>query len=177
MRLLQGEPDSAAGCAKLLVQEAKTDKDEKLRVYAADALGYSGLPGWHSASPEARDGLHELLKDKNQKVRITAAYSLAKACRESPPEVLADLIEGLKQNDADLAYECAFAMNFLGTNAAPLLPELSDVLRKGDQRVAPEAASVLAKLGDRGFAPLSAAAVDSNPTVRVSGPAGAGSRR
>ena len=42
-----------------------------------------------------RDGLHELLGDKSQKVRITAAYSLAKACRESFPEVLANLVEGL----------------------------------------------------------------------------------
>jgi len=81
------------GLRRLLVQEAKTYKEEKLRVYAADALGYSELLGWHSASLEVRDGLHELLGDKSQKVRITAAYSLAKACRESFPEVLANLVE------------------------------------------------------------------------------------
>jgi len=116
-----------------------------------------------------RDGLHELLGDKSQKVRITAAYSLAKACRESFPEVLANLVEGLNQSDAALAWECVFAMNFLETNAAPMLPELSKALQIGDKRIAPEAASVLSKLGDPGFAPLSAATADSNSTVRVSG--------
>lgn len=169
LRLLQGDPGPAKGCVRLLVQEAKTDEEEKIRVYAADALGYSALFGRRSAPPEVRDGLHELLNDKSQTVRITAAYSLAKACKESSPEVLGGLVEGLNQTNAALAWECVFAINFLETDAAPLLPELSKALRKGDKSIAPEAASALAKLGDPGFTPLSAAAADSNPTVRVNG--------
>jgi HEAT repeat protein len=169
LRLLQGVPGSEKGCVRLLVQQAKADETEELRAYAIDALGYSRLWAYQPVPAELRDGLHELLKDKSQKVRITAAYSLAKACRESSPEVLATLVEGLKQSDAELAYECVFAMNFLETNAAPLLPELSKALQQGDERIASEAANVLAKLGNSGFAPLSAAAADSNPRVRVSG--------
>jgi HEAT repeat protein len=169
LRLLQGVPGSEQGCVRLLVQEAKADQNEDLRAYAADALGYSRPRRQQSVPSEVRDGLHQLLKDKNQKVRLTAAYSLAKACQDSSPEVLTNLVEGLEQNDAELAYECVFAMNFLETNAAPALPELSKALQRGDNRIASEAANVLAKLGDPGFAPLSAAAADSNPRVRVSG--------
>lgn len=171
LRILQHTTETEKGCVRLLVQEAKTDEDEKLRAYAADALGYSY--SWRRdqklAPSDVRDGLHELLKDNNQKVRITAAYSLAKACQESSPEVLANLVEGLKQSDVELAYECVFAMNFLETNAAPLLPELSKALQGGDDRIASEAANVLAKLGDPGFAPLAAAAAAFDPKVRVSG--------
>jgi HEAT repeat protein len=169
LRLLQGVSDSQKTCVRLLIEEAKGDPEEKLRVYATDALGYSGLWGRHSAPPEGRDGLHELLKQKSQKVRITAAYSLAKAYQESSPEVLAGLLEGLKQSDGELAYDCVFAMNFLETNAAPALPELSKALQRGDERIALEAANVLAKLGDPGFTPLSAATADSNPRVRLNG--------
>jgi len=173
LRLLQGMEGTEKGCVKLLVHEAKTDELEKLRAYAADALGYSRTYSWRvdqqSAPSDVRDGLHELLQDKNQKVRITAAYSLAKACHESSPQVLTNLVEGMKQGDAELAYECVFAMNFLNTNAAPLLPELSKALQGEDERIASEAANVLSNLGDPGFIPLSAAAADSNPRVRASG--------
>jgi hypothetical protein len=171
LRILQQMADTQKGSVSLLVQEAKADPKEDLRVYAVDALGYSflGHSDQRSAPSDVRDGLHELLLDKNQKVRITAAYSLAKACQDSSPEVLTNLVEGMKQGDAELAYECVFAMNFLETNAAPLLPELSKALLRGDDRVASEAANVLAKLGDPGFAPLSTAATNSNPRVRASG--------
>jgi HEAT repeat protein len=169
LRLLQGAPDSQMACIRLLVQEAKGDSEEKLRVYATDALGYSRLWGQQPVPPAAREGLHELLKDKSQKVRITAAYSLAKAYQESSPDVMAGLLEGLKQSDGELAYECVFAMNFLETNAAPALPELSKALLTGNERLFSEAANVLAKLGDAGFAPLSAATTNSNPQVRLSG--------
>jgi HEAT repeat protein len=167
--LLQLVPGAEKSCVRLLIQEAKTDQDEKLRIYAADALGYLLLRGKESVSPEARDGLHELLEDKSPKVRITAAYSLAKAWQESSPKVLAELVEGLNQSDADLAYECVFAMNFLESNTAPALPELSKALQRGEDRIASEAANVLAKLGDPGFPPLSAAAADSNPRIRLAG--------
>ncbi len=49
LRLLQGDPGPEKDCVRLLVQEAKADKEEKLRAYAADALGYSALWGRHSA--------------------------------------------------------------------------------------------------------------------------------
>jgi len=169
LRILQAVPGSENACIRLLVQEAKADEMEKLRLYATDALGYLRIWTRQPVPLELRDGLHDLLKDKSQKVRITAAYSLAKACQESSPEVLAALAEGLKQSDAELAYECVFAMNFLETKAVPILPELSKALQQGNERIASEAANVLAKLGDPGFAPLSTAAADSNPRVRVSG--------
>jgi hypothetical protein len=173
LRLLQGMDGAEKSCVRLLVHEAKTDELEKLRAYAADALGYSHTFSWpsgqQSVPSDVRDGLHELLQETNQKVRITAAYSIAKACHESSPEVLTTLVEGMKQGDAELAYECVFAINFLETNAAPLLPELSKALQHGDERIASEAANVLANLGDPGFAPLSAAAADPNPRVRASG--------
>lgn len=135
--------------AHLLVTAAKTEKDNGIRLYAIDALGYFGL---FKATPEfVCEALRELLHDNFEKARLTAAYSFAKACRASDSNGLQLLVKGVSSNDNGVARESAFALNSIGTNAASVLPGLIQALDRADDRTADELCRVFANLGDPAY--------------------------
>jgi HEAT repeat protein len=147
--IVAGAQETQIRSALLLIRVAKMEKDETLRVYAIDALGYFGLP---LPTPDiVCDALRELLHDKLEKARATAAYSLAKACPASALEALPVIAKAVSSDDKELAWESAFALSFIGTNAVTVLPELIHAVDNADIRTADEIFRVIAKMGDPAF--------------------------
>lgn len=166
LRILGMGQKTCVPAAQLLIHAAKTETDNSLRVYAIDALGYFGLD---TKAPDiVCEALHELLHDKLEKARLTAAYSLAKSCRDSASEALPIIVEGISSKDKELAWESAFALNFLGTNALPELPEITRVVGDADSRTADELLRFLASIGDPAFPTLRKAATNvTNIDLRI----------
>jgi HEAT repeat protein len=162
LRIFFQVPDARLPAAHLLILAATTEKDDLLRVYAIDALGYFGL--FHDAAPEVVcKTLHELLSDPLEKARLTAAYSLAKFCHDSVAEAMPLIVKGILSDDKELAWESAFSLNSVGTNALAVMPELAKALDHVDPRTADELLRVLANLGDPAFTILKTASTN---TVR-----------
>jgi len=159
LRILAGAQETCTPSAHLLIHAAKTERDDSLRVYAIDALGYFGLI---TKPPDIIcEALRELLHDKLEKARLTAAYSLAKACRDSASDALPIIAQGVSSDDKELAWESAFALNFLGTNALTVLPDLIHTIDNADSRTADEIFRVIAKMGDPAFPAFQKAATNS----------------
>jgi HEAT repeat protein len=149
LRIVAGAQETRIQSALLLIRAAKMETDETLRVYAIDALGYFGL---YLPTPDiVCDALRELLHDKLEKARVTAAYSLAKACPASALEALPIIAKAVSSDDKELAWESAFALNFIGTNTVTVLPELIHAIDNADIRTADEIFRVIAKMGDPAF--------------------------
>jgi HEAT repeat protein len=158
LRILAGAQEICIPSAHLLIHAAKTERDDSLRVYAIDALGYFGLI---TEPPDiVCEALRELLHDKLEKARLTAAYSLAKACRDSASDALPIIAKGVSSDDKELAWESAFALNFLGTNALPELPEITRAIDNSDRRTADELFRFLGNIGDPAFFTLQKAATN-----------------
>ncbi len=172
LRLVSIERQTKTQATQLLIRAAQREQDDWVRVYAIDALGYTSLP-FLSPPDVVCDALRELLDDKLEKARLTAAYSLVKACHSTSPQALSLIVKGLSGNDAEVARECAFALNFIGTNALVILPELTNTLFHMTNRdVADEIMQVLAGLGDPAFPALAAAATVSQTNACFQGALG-----
>jgi HEAT repeat protein len=166
LRILGTVQETCVPAAHLLVHAARTERDDSLRVYAIDALGYFGLNT--KAASIVCEALGGLLHDKLEKARLTAAHSLAKACPDSASEALPVIMKGVSSNDKELAWESAFALNFLGTNALPELPEITQAVDDADNRTADEMLRFLANIGDPAFPTLWKAATNvTNIDLRI----------
>ena len=160
LRILAMLPDVRVSSARLLIHTAKTETNEYLRVGAINSLGYfdmvvgSSNVGNQSPPDIVCNALRELFRDSLEKARVTAASSLAKTCHDSSSDTLSLLTAGVLNDDKELAWESAFALNFLGTNAISILPSLTNVIDKIDYRTADELLRFLASLGDPAFPTL-----------------------
>jgi HEAT repeat protein len=111
--------------------------------------------------------LREIASRDTEKPRIAAACSLAKACRDASPNIVSLLVKGISNSDKELAWQCAFALHFVGTNAAAVLPALTNAVFTVDLATADELLQMLASLGDPSFSTLQTCAASTNADMRV----------
>ena len=139
-----------------IIKEALKDKDTKVRMNAASALGEIGDK---SAIPL----LKEALKDKSESVKIYAAMALYRIGDKSAIPLLK---ESLKDKDMKARMYAAMALGKIGDKSA--IPLLKEALKDKDTVVRMYAARALGEIGDKSAIPLLKEALkDKNVSVRV----------
>lgn len=129
---------------------ALNDRDNVVRLFSADALGWLG-------NPETTAHLRRALKQGSPAVRGTAARALGLL---DAKEAVPDLLEALKDPGADIPASGALAI--LREKVA--VPRLLEVLEKGDILLREMAAYALGTIGDPTAVPGLRAALRSTPS-------------
>jgi HEAT repeat protein len=133
----------SAGPAVPAVTESLRDKDARV------------------ALPELR----RLLNDGNHLVRIDAASSIGGLTEWDA--ALPTLIASLGDSDPDVRAAAAFALDEIGTPAAPALPALIECLGDENDRAGAGAAYALGAIGEPAVEPPIAAVRDEDARVRA----------
>jgi HEAT repeat protein len=159
LRLLGGADGMALPAARLLIQAAKTETNQRTRIYAIDSLAFSHP----DASEFVCQALKEFLGDKSPEACLTAACSLARACPDSASDALPILAKGISDTNEELAWDSALALCHLGTNALPILPDIIRVIENSPDNLAvSELIQFLGeKIGDPAFPALEQMATNS----------------
>ena len=105
--------------------------------------------------PAAIPILTELLKDKECKVRCSAAFVLERIVGECPKtrsgpqakKTIAALTESLKDSDGGACANAAMALGYIGSEAASAIPALCDSLKDKDTHVRSNAAYAIGNMG------------------------------
>jgi len=136
-----------------IIKEALKDKDTKVRMNAASALGEIGDK---SAIPL----LKEALKDKDTVVRMSAASALEMIGDKSAIPLLK---EALKDKSESVKIYAAMALYRIGDKSA--IPLLKESLKDKDMKARMYAAMALGKIGDKSAIPLLKEALKDKDTV------------
>ena len=140
------------------------DSKEGVRAAALKALGEIGI-----SKTEVQTVLQRGLADKSVPVRLAAAkslWSLEQNSRDTVP-VLTNILLGYERR-----WEAAYALSDIGSEAAPAVPALVQVLTQEQIsrpfRTPPSSAFALGKIGPAAIPALSQLLTNSDPRVRTS---------
>jgi len=141
-RILGMSPETCAGAARLLIGAAKDDIDVRVRCNAVFSLGACGPP--FSVVPgDVRKTLRQLLNDNVESVRITAAFSLVRACPDCAGAAAPLILKHIAAAGTNQTFESVLALENLGTNAAAGIPEIIAALDTPDSFVENRLTNVL----------------------------------
>lgn len=163
---MMGRGDEAATIG-VLAHVVRKNKDGRVRMAAAEALGYSGLLA--PASEAAVDALLPALNDPEDDVQGMVAVSLVNLDAWRGQDVVPALIKALKSTEAEglLPSSAARALGALGPAAEPAIPALTETIRRGQPFIADHAAEALGKIGPAAVPALRELLSSSTGTVRA----------